>query len=190
MDIELRRIAYHEAGHAVATYLARQRIYEVSIVPKPSEDSLGHVKGEHSTPPDADSSGPVSVYFDSIGEAKVRHRIETDIMVTMAGPVAEALLTNRRPWVVRLDESGSSEGDTSSVSDRITYIAAYDERVIDAYLKWLWQRTRVMLNWGPHWAGVKAVAEALLKRRHISGRLARTIIRNAIRQAAHNPEDC
>ena len=142
----------------------KRRFTNVSIIP--NEYSLGrcslakHPGGFH---PDWDD-GP-----------KIRSRIEAQIVIDLAGFEAERLFAGRA------DRVGASN-DMSHVVDTVTYISTADEKKQSAYIGWLQERTRVLLQDRPyswHWAAVQALAGALLRHQRIGERKARRIISEA-----------
>jgi hypothetical protein len=80
----LRAIAYHEAGHAVAARLLLCRYKYVTI--KAGEGSLGHVLMHRIRITDEQA-------YDL--SPTVRDRFERDILVSLAGPEAERLVSKR-----------------------------------------------------------------------------------------------
>lgn len=157
---QLQRLAYHEAGHAVAAYLVHRRFTEVSIISDPDKNTLGHCSTAWvpTFAPDVDSS------------PKTRNQVEARIITSLGGPVAENLLTGR---TVSLERS-SDIHDALNLSG---YVCG-DEKEESAYVNWLWECTRLLL--GRHWAAIQALAQELVKRRRIGERLARKTIREAM----------
>ena len=68
--------AIHEAGHAVAAILLRQKFKYATICP--NEDSLGRVMLLVSSP-------------RSMADRAIRRRLQRDLILAVAGPIAEAL---------------------------------------------------------------------------------------------------
>jgi hypothetical protein len=75
---ELKATAYHEAGHIVAAFDQNVRVISADIIP--IGDRNGHVKPEGSLIPKGDF---------------LRTFIDTQIIVSLAGPVAEQMFTGR-----------------------------------------------------------------------------------------------
>lgn len=170
-----RRVAYHEAGHAVACYLLHKPFHYVTIQGEDLEGTLGHVM-----PWDA----PASIRPDITMTARIRDWIERDVMVSFAGQVADEM-AGYSP----LDPNYYGQrGDNASVIDRASYVAQGDEQ-LEHYLAWLLARTKDMLALPWHWAAVEAVADALQERRRLSGREARRITREAIHAFFEKNED-
>jgi len=93
MGNDLGAIAYHEAGHAVAALVLHRRFRHVTI--EPDEDSGGHI---------AWSLGGPRVSELANSERRLRARIERGIIVTYAGPLAEARYTGRKNHVGARDD--------------------------------------------------------------------------------------
>lgn len=80
MPKSLRKIAYHEAGHAVAACFVGKRFAAVTIVP--GEKTLGAC---HTT--------PWSNFHPNLEtDRRTISRLKIDIFVSLAGPVAESIL--------------------------------------------------------------------------------------------------
>ena len=155
---KLERIAYHEAGHAVAAFLVRRAFRYVTI--KPGEDSLGHIlfrKFSDSFRPD--------IEYD---EHKLRPPLEKVIITGLAGHAAESIYAGRNNWV-------GSRKDFHNAVDYATYLIG-EPKELEAYMKWLLIHTRNKLCHPMHWGAVKALAEELLKQDRIGYRKARKII--------------
>jgi hypothetical protein len=161
----LQATAYHEAGHAVAAYLRNRRFTSVSIVAE--HETLGQcVFGNQ----------PGVIELDAESYRRTRDRIETLIMVALAGVLAECQLTGRHNW-------RGAHADLHDATDYASYVTG-DEQELNAYLRWLWERTRNLLSARPHWAAVKALAAELLASRRIGERRARQLIAGALTRSA------
>jgi hypothetical protein len=159
---KLERAAYHEAGHAVASYLVHRRLACVSIVPNPDDNTLGRCEYRNlaTFKPDA----PLTCRF--------RSQIEKLITVLLAGAMAERLRTGR------IYRKGSDDDMTQAYD---AAMCLFDEdKEARAFVDWLWERTRNLIGFEPHWAAVEALAKELRERRFIGERLARQIIRQAM----------
>src|SRR5579872_1796979 len=114
----LEATAYHEAGHAVIAFVECLRIKKVDIVK--TDERAGCVErvialhGEH---PDFDAGG------------RVRRKIEKDVMVCVAGGVAQRLhrRSSLRSWHLA--------SDYRFAVDLLSYLEGDD--VIPAHLKYL-----------------------------------------------------
>jgi hypothetical protein len=159
---KLQRAAYHEAGHAVASYLVHRRLACVSIVPNPDDNTLGHCEYRNlaTFKPDA----PLTSRF--------RSQIEKLITVLLAGAMAECLRTGR------IYRKGSDDDMTQAYDAAMCLFD--EEKEARAFVNWLWERTRNLIGYEPHWAAVETLAKELRERRFIGERLARQIIRESI----------
>lgn len=157
----LEGTAYHEAGHAVAAYLRNRRFTAITIVPEGA--TLGRCEF---------SGGPTAIEFDAESYRRTRDRIETLIIVSLAGVVAESIITGRRNWL-------GAHADLHDASRYAAYVTG-DETELGAYMNWLAERTRVLLSARPHWSAVKALASELLTSGTIGERRARQLIAEAL----------
>jgi ATP-dependent Zn protease len=157
--------AHHEAGHAVAYYWLREigryplpRMRRVTIVPQ--EKSLGHVAPfpTSSFRPDYDH-GP-----------RVQLRVQGQIMVSLAGRIAERRHTGRR---VR----GGWGKDYEQAVDLASRVTGGPEET-SAMLRWLALATESLL--AQRWSLVEAVAQALLAQPTLTGREVVAVIRSEL----------
>ena len=159
---KLERAAYHEAGHAVASYLVHRRLACVSIIPNPVDNTLGRC--EYRNLATFKPGAPLTGRF--------RSQIEKLITVLLAGAMAERLRTGR------IYRKGS--GDDMKQAYDAAMCLFDEEKETRAFVKWLWERTRNILSYGPHWAAVETLAGELKERKFIGERLACQIIRGSI----------
>lgn len=167
-DQKLRKkIAYHEAGHAVAAYLLCVRFNHVSIVPEGGRG--GHLAHSRSVLHEED--------WCSCPDSRSRHRTEREIMVHLAGTVVDEILDNQDMynganadlvWAQKLSENAAE---------------ALSQEVTDAYMKWLWLRVGAYLQLPWNWAAVEAIADALVEHGQLGYRRARDVIRQAVESA-------
>jgi len=159
---KVQRAAYHEAGHAVASYLVHRRLACVSIIPNPVDHTLGHCEYRNlaTFKPDAPLTG------------RLRAQVEKLIIVLLAGGITEDLRTGR------VFRKGSDE-DMKQAHDAAMYLFD-DDKEAKTFVNWLREHTRNILSYGPHWAAVEALAGELAERRFIGERLAHQIIRRSI----------
>lgn len=159
---KLERAAYHEAGHAVASYLVHRRLACISIIPNPVDHTLGHC--EYRNLATFKPYAPVS--------SRLRVQVEKLIIVLLAGAISERLRTGR------VFRKGSDE-DMKQAHEAAMYLFD-DDKEAEAFISWLQEHTRNILNYRPHWAAVEALAGELKERRFIGERLARQIIQESI----------
>ena len=154
-------IAYHEAGHAVVSYLLRRRIRHVSTISE--GDTLGHVshgKGINNFMPDCDTS------------QRTTKECKREVMILFAGNIAECLLSNKDSLSV------GSENDNDKAMSYLNYLCGR-EAELQPYIDDLHDCTKRKLQ--QYWTAVEALTRELLKLRYISGPLARKIIKETIK---------
>ena len=159
-------VAYHEAGHAVAACLLKCRFGRVSILPE---------AGSHRRVSLAQARARVLTegYSAALDGLRGRVLIEHQAMFALAGAVATAIREERPvDWGESEEDSRTARGWIEELTD--------DEDEVDAYLKWLSARTRVLLGRPRSWAAVTALAQTLLERGQLGGWAARAVIRQAI----------
>jgi hypothetical protein len=159
---KLKKTAYHEAGHAVAAFAMSKRFKKVSIIPIPDDNSLGRVSG----------CGWNSKLNPEIDEGvRLRHLVEAQIIIFLAGPVAEAKLTGRYNHI------GASKDYAGAVS-YADYVTGSSEET-GAYINWLIEKTKNILSLY-HWNAVELLAGELIKHREIGYKATREIIRKGL----------
>lgn len=153
------RTAYHEAGHAVAAYLRHWRFTGISIVP--DRYTLGRCFFSER-----------EIVLRTSRMEQTRSRLETLVVISLAGPVAERIISGRTNRKGALDDFREAEAYASCVVG--------SEEELRAYLRWLWEFTYNLVDTEPHWSAVKALAEELVERGDVGERRARGIIRDAL----------
>lgn len=192
--------AYHEAGHAVASWLLERGIVRVSIAA--DEETLGFV--EHYPRQRWQDRLEEADYQSSWGgfiDARLRRGVETDIMISLAGGMTEQELTGVPDYetgsgISKLTEEeaqelaaklgGKSEtlithGDWRRVMD-LAYKVSSSEKEAWAYVAWLQERTRSLMGHPLFEPAVRALAGALLEHRILTARRARQVIEAAMEQ--------
>jgi hypothetical protein len=144
-----RGIAYHEAGHAVASLVCGRvgKLRRVTIVPDPDSGNLGHVM-HWSTP---------SFRPDVQRDTRTRLRAEAEIVVLLAGGIAERRATGRAPGC------GS---DHAKAADIALAVSAGDAEAT-AFMRWLTRRTENLVE--VCWGAIEAVATELQARKTLRG---------------------
>jgi len=160
------RIAYHEAGHAVMAHILHKRIKGVSILPDKDIHTLGKFEQGKSAKIDFSETSP-----------KTRYELEKQVMIDFAGEVVEYLLIGKFD---KLTNIGSST-DWHYAYDFILTQTDYDVDESEAYAHWLWLRTKGELKIDYQWNAIQVLAQELIKRNYISGRYAREIIQQSIK---------
>ena len=156
----LERVAYHEAGHAVAAIRFKRSFRHATIVPK--GDGLGHVlyaKFHESFRPDVEIN------------RRVEDSLEKCILIAMSGMAAEKRFVGRRNW-------GGGEGDMKNAIDMAGYL--YEGEVLGKYLGFMIARADSLMRYSIIWAQVEAVAAALVEHRHLSAPMVRRVCSGTI----------
>lgn len=166
---ELRRLAYHEAGHAVVAYLVKRPFRHVTIIPK--EDTWGHILY---------TKWPDNFDPENNTDARTQKRIECCVDTALGGDAAISLLTG--------EPCDLAYFDWQSAEDMATNITV-DEIGMNTYLQWrrLCVTGRLNLPW--HWLAVEELAGQLLCKGCIGARKARQIVQNTVLQYIHRT-DC
>ena len=160
------RVAYHEAGHAVASYVFRQRFHYVTIKADDEQESAGHLKSV--------LVKTMAKWEYSEGWPEMyRARLERLAMSSLAGVVAEGLMTGRHSWV-------RASKDTRTALDMVSPLTNGDLEEAARYRDWLTCRVRRLLSPAHYQRSIKAVAHALLRNETVSYSEARAIIERAI----------
>lgn len=180
---QLECVAVHEAGHAVMAWLFGKAIYRATVVPHEEEDIdgrmlvfAGHVlRSEKRT-----------VRHRYHRDLAARGSAERDVMISMAGPVAEGLYLGRYVPPAGVDRKriyddaknhhgGWTWGGLDNAVD-----ADFDQLRRECHrthLAWLSARTKIHLI--AYWPLVDAVATALIEKGTLTGRELRRVIRTA-----------
>ena len=135
-----RAVAYHEAGHAVASWHYGRRFKHVTI--EVDGDSLGHV-----------SYIRPLYYSTGVVSDRARLGLESEIIASFAGQIAEAKFREQRPRY-------GFHSDNQSAVDLAFHVCGSNETV-NAYLKYCWCASTDIVNW--RWREIIALADALLK---------------------------
>src|SRR5262249_1918570 len=124
----LECMAYHEAGHVVMAFVCRLGVLRACAVP---DDHVG-ARGDMALRKMHRSLQP-----DSVNDARAHDRIEREIMVRLAGAVAEAKARGRHNWA----------GATEDLVDAY-HLGAYrfqrGGEVLKQYIVYLLARVRSM----------------------------------------------
>lgn len=151
---QLRATAFHEAGHAVAAFHLGIVVKRVSIVR--GEDHNGLVS----------SSLPKGFDPDSVN-LRNRGIVESNIIMCLAGPIAEKHFTGRYNHV------GARQDYRTSID--LACLTCGSDKECERFVEWLWVRSENLLKHPRNQQAVKALAEVLLQRKAVSGRLARRV---------------
>jgi ATP-dependent Zn protease len=157
----LLKTAFHEAGHAVVSFMLDVPFRSVTI--RPDADLLGCVLFQEWP----QWAIPDSGRYD---ERRATEWLTRRTQISLAGQIAETLHAGRRP------AKFSHSADDHDVFENAMTICSSEEEC-SAWLNWLFIRTRSSLAVPDVWCAVEALAEELLKQETISGVEARNIIR-------------
>jgi hypothetical protein len=161
---KLEKTAYHEAGHAVAAFYMKRPFRYVTI--EPDEDCLGHIMYKKFR----DSFNP------EIGsDREIRKPLEKAITTAFAGPIAEQIFSGRKNIV-------GAKGDLRDALNYAFYLCGSPEET-EAYVNWLWIRTKNMIRQPAKWCSVEGLAKELLDYRKIEYMKARRIIKESFEKA-------
>jgi hypothetical protein len=153
----LMQTAYHEAGHAVAAFLMKIRFTGLSIIS--DDDSFGRMSGSKWT----------SKFAREHADKKIlRSRIEVRMIVLLAGYAAGMIFSG----IKRRDGARKDFQDASWLG---SYVCGNREE-IEAYIKWLTERTKNILSNSINRAAVEALARELLVNKEIGYKKAKAII--------------
>ncbi len=145
--------AYHEAGHAVVTYLVGRELDHISI--------------DH----EDESSGRCQELHRYVTES--REAVEDEVMILLAGRIAEERFKGE-PVADRLTAS-----DDHDAADMASFVYS-DPEELDAYLKLLAIRTKNLVGEPGTWSAIMLVATELQATGHIDGvRIAELIAQSA-----------
>ena len=160
----LQSTAYHEAGHAVVrNYYDLKQPTRVSI--EPDEYSSGRVLGSP-LPKGLDPFDPL----DWTGQKRLK--LESVIKSVLAGSIAQ------RKFNPRGYRKYHDADDFKKVYAILLHLEG-DNEIVSAYYKLLELQTIKLLEQPIIWKKVEAVAQALLQKKEISGRIIRRIITEA-----------
>lgn len=146
--------AYHEAGHAVMAHLCGQQITEVEIVG--DDDLTGSVQSLRFTDERASEHDP----------ALPTAPLERRLLCTVAGMVAESMISGRRSW----DESCE---DLDAAVRLAMQVVGDCERVIP-FLEIVREHAEDLLRC--NWAAVELLANTLTEHPRMSGEEVRRLL--------------
>ncbi len=150
--------AYHEAGHAVVALAQGRAVQRVSIVPNETRLGACEIKKGRVKPSDDD--------------------LETAILIFLGGLAAEARFTGRYGW-------GGAAQDLTEIRSMCLSRAGNEKRA-DKLARRMLDKVEHLLDQPGHWEAVKRIAAELQKSTTISGRAARHLFDDAIRQLDRN----
>ena len=149
------RTAYHEAGHAVAALALGRPVHRVSVLP--NAERLGQCE------------------FRKGVQRPSEDWVETEILISLAGMVAEARLTGHY-------DHGGADRDLRQVR-KLALMRASD-RAVERLERRMLAKTENLLGDDQLWQAVEWIAQELLKHGQISGRAARHFYELAMKTQA------
>jgi hypothetical protein len=156
-DSPREEVAYHEAGHAVVAFALKLGVKRLTIDPEGgAAGSVEHLRASF-------SNDQMNEYEEKYGKARLRIRVEPDLVVFLAGEIAQSMAGPS------YDGSWEDRGDAINRAER--FCDSIEET--EAYVSWLHVRASDLLR--RHWLAVEAVARALLERKTLIGAVARRI---------------
>jgi hypothetical protein len=159
---KLERVAYHEAGHAVAALELRRAFRYVSVIP--GEDNLGHVLMR---------PVPGSVREGmSWSDPKAHRWLELECLILLSGPAAEAEFVGRYNHV----GAGSDYRECVDVALRLM-----DDEIIGKFMAYMAARARCYIRNPNRWVQVEALAAALVTHRKLSRKRVDEVCREGLR---------
>ena len=145
------RTAYHEAGHAVVALALGRPVHKVSVLP--NAERLGACE------------------FRKAVQRPSEDWVETEILISLAGMVAEARVTGSY-------DTGGADRDLRYVR-KLTLMRA-SERAVDRLEKRMLAKTENLLGDEQLWQAVEWIVKELLIHGQISGRAARHFYERAV----------
>jgi hypothetical protein len=158
----LEAVAYHEAGHAVVALELRRGFRYATIVPETT--SLGHLKP---------TKTPASFRPDINTDRRTSARIEREVLIGLAGLVAEGIHRGRR-------NHGGASSDCRQVSNLASYHYGYGE-VLTKWIDYMLARTEALVGSPPNWVKVEALAKQLIIHRRLGVKRVREVCELAIK---------
>jgi hypothetical protein len=158
---KLRRAAYHQAGRAAMCIIRHRGFHFVCAAP--GRKPLGEIR-----------LSPIHLY-DRRGGSPDPRKAEREVVIDMAGPIAERIACGRRQW--------RGTGSDLLSAPRAIELASQvcnSHDAARAYLKYLWLDTRDQLVVPAMWHAVQLLAAELVDHRRLSRRLAHALYRQAL----------
>lgn len=136
--------AYHEAGHAVMALLMGRSLKKVSIIP--SQNRLG------------------ACTFQKGRTKQVQDKLEAEILVLLAGMVAESRKSGR------YNVQGASQ-DLRKV-EKLAMTRSGNPRQAEKLIHKMLDKTQHLLSNKAAWSAIKVIASELIEHESLSGRAA------------------
>ena len=158
---KLERVAYHEAGHAVAAVILRRPFKYATVVE--NEDADGHVRyfpGELIDPETV------------VDERRAITKMERAIQTAFAGFASEQLAYG----------GGILEGSSDWEKAATLGLAIYTPGdLLNAYLRYLYEKCKAMLAEPLHREAIQGVVDALLEKKTLKSSEVRSVVKDVKR---------
>ena len=155
-----KRVAYHEAGHAIVSYHFGDALDEISI--EPNVDSMGRAKNKFKGLPNMSSSDI---------EERIIKRLFKVLTISLGGLVAEHIYDGEPKRLNKYGGSGRDLKEAQKVVFDVIKIQWSQQEIIDA----IFHKAYKILK--SKWRAVEALATALVQERIINGEEAVEIIK-------------
>lgn len=195
LDDGKRCVSYHEAGHAVANWLATMRINYISIM-----DEDGYVNGEHyhqtkflgavssqfreefnlkrlqeSRSGVVNRDGSVTPFINFHADG-IKKYVQREMLISLAGPVSEVAYTGGNIFSQACSfRNGSPGSDRAHVNEMLDlFCASHEEASRDEMLHYMIKKTELCVI--QHWDKIEKIARVLERDYFIRGDQVGTII--------------
>jgi ATP-dependent Zn protease len=162
------RIAYHEAGHAVAAFTYHRRLHGLGIADAHDAGLDGYVKRTRGV-------GPA---IEAANSARSVGLVTEDVTIMLAGVVTERQFAK----APRNHAGVGSDYDRAVASAR----QIVSDGELAPYMKWVTISTHELVT--RRWPAVEALAQQLLAQNEVSGAAARARIRGALHPSVSDEE--
>jgi len=162
---ELERAAYHEAGHAVVALAQGRAVLEMRIEESPTVWGMAR----YDDSPQPDELDFRSGAIRQVWTMAVHDYIE-EIAIAMGGPIAESLFSFRPiNELIKFDSERITEifSWIASIGDQVPELAGVDPIRGRDPLSAIFTETAYRLSRLTAWQAVTALAETLLRRKHL-----------------------
>jgi hypothetical protein len=168
---QVEETAYHEAGHAVCSFLQDVSFKHVTIKPNKADGSRSECKSSR--------RAPVQIEYDD--SPRARRWIESEVTIFAGGYVAQQFFAKKR--II-----GGARGDWPAIFDLLSlHSRSVDE--ISAHHALLTIRARNLLLQPFSWRMVEAVAGELLQRYILNFKEARDVAMQASNALLQSPDE-
>jgi hypothetical protein len=181
MKKPLIETAIHEAGHAAMAFVLKHRFKKISI--EPDEFSTGRMEPENRISRSRKPNFEQPIILERIDFYNYwRPKIEKKVMIGFAGRIAKRLFKGES---IPVEEDDGAEIDYKEALELLKILCPDSIREYAAHASWLLIRTKNILSVDLIWAGVEALAKALVDQKTIGYMKAREIFMEAISKSRH-----